>query len=783
MSTTKMFEALREALVATQPEPVSAVGIDLGTTKSCAAIARFDPESKQITCECVEYPEPGVPGAPIAVPSVVAVKNDEVFVGHAARRLIGKKGYTPQRDVFAESKNDIGLRYTYWKAPEGYKSAIQIATVILDRLLSGIDDGYDMPVVVTVPASFHGAQRTATLEAATDLVGEDTVRLLDEPYAAFLDMLFRQPDLASTFLREGANILVFDFGGGTCDVAVFTLASAKGAFLPRLRATSRYHRIGGGDIDRAIVHEHLIPQLLQRYDLGRTAFSWKQKRYDIEPQLLPLAERLKLALCRRILDCRAGGKSEDDAEAVAAGEYEVVVGDQSYWLDSPTLTRTIFEQILRAFLDPEPPPESADEYVQRGSIFSPIRHALFQAKLDVQDIDGVLLAGSSSLIPAVQDALRKHFPDARVFSCGSGEALQGAIARGAALQALALAATGKPLIAPVTSSAVGLQTNQGVLHLVDAGTSIPAACSKPLRLLAPQDSASRPVEIAVEVGDGHRVSGRSMWSLPAPVRAGEPLDLTWKLDENQCLELELVRSDHADTEPFHHRFIAPITHIDQGQIARCRMLEREQSIRDGRVSKRELGDAFIALGRDASTLGENEKALHFISLAIMEQGATQHLMNLRGLYREYCGDREGAEESYRAAGQWDPALFNMALMQSKAEHYAQALESIDKAIELDSSREASVLKGQILEKLGKANDAKLLYVDALSGVIDLKACADYQLYWLLKAARILDRSELIASVQEEQKDRGLKAKIAQRQGLLPDQATGAAAKSKRTANG
>jgi molecular chaperone DnaK (HSP70) len=376
MNTIQMFEQLKSKLAGSGCA-ISAVGIDLGTTKSCAAVAKADPETGQITCECVTYPEPGVPGSPVAVPSVVAVKQGQAIVGHGARRLVGTKGLIPQRDYFRETKNEIGLHYTYWKAPKEFDSATKIASLILCRLMTGIRDDIELPLVVTVPASFHGAQRTATLEAANAALGEDTACLLDEPYAAFLDVLFRKPDAAKAVLRYGANILVFDFGGGTCDVAIFTLATSDGSLQPRLRATSRYHRIGGGDIDRAIVHDHLIPNLLERYNLGRTAFSWKDKRQVLEPQLLPLAERLKIALCKRMTELREAGKAYTDAEAIAAGEYEVSVQDKSYWLESPALRCADLGRILAPFLDPEPPPESGDEYVQRGSIFSPIRHALF----------------------------------------------------------------------------------------------------------------------------------------------------------------------------------------------------------------------------------------------------------------------------------------------------------------------------------------------------------------------------------------------------------------------
>lgn len=199
------------------------------------------------------------------------------------------------RGSFAETKNEIGLRHTYARAPEGFRSATEIAGHLIQHLFeaSGLDtEPFAEPLVITVPASFHGAQRSATLEAADRVFGgSQEVRLLDEPYAAVLDLLHRDPGKADEHLASGATWLVFDFGGGTCDVALFTLqASESAALAPRLLATSRYYRIGGGDIDRAIVHGHLIPTVLERYRLDRTAVSFADKRRRFEPVLLPVAE-------------------------------------------------------------------------------------------------------------------------------------------------------------------------------------------------------------------------------------------------------------------------------------------------------------------------------------------------------------------------------------------------------------------------------------------------------------------------------------------------------------
>lgn len=268
-----------------------AVGIDLGTTKSCLATAGNDGE--EIYCEASPINEEGQPEGEIAMPSVVALTEDRVVVGHAARRLARRKGYANGYRSFSEAKNEMGLRCHYPMAPTGFRTATDIACVLIDQLVVGSSIG-DRPNaahwVIAVPASFHGAQRRATLYAAlsTELMDEDSLSLIDEPYAALLDLLFRRPD-ALDRLRRGGVCLVFDFGGGTCDVAVFDLADDGEALAPRLRATSRYHRIGGGDIDRAIVHGHLLPALLERYGLDRSEVSFRDKRDLFEPVLRGVA--------------------------------------------------------------------------------------------------------------------------------------------------------------------------------------------------------------------------------------------------------------------------------------------------------------------------------------------------------------------------------------------------------------------------------------------------------------------------------------------------------------
>jgi len=185
--------------------PLRVVGIDLGTTNSTIAEARWGPGGAALKVRCVEVEQPTLEGTytHVLFPSVVAIREGRVWVGEGAKRLRSRApelGLEQNRNLFFECKNDVGIAKTYHRAPEGFRSASEIGGKVLAALHAAAlaDDATPVErVVVTVPASFQAAQRRDTLEAARlaglELSGGD---LLDEPVAAFLDYLARQGDSA-----------------------------------------------------------------------------------------------------------------------------------------------------------------------------------------------------------------------------------------------------------------------------------------------------------------------------------------------------------------------------------------------------------------------------------------------------------------------------------------------------------------------------------------------------------------------------------------------------------
>jgi molecular chaperone DnaK (HSP70) len=401
--------------------PIRVVGIDLGTTNSTVAELLWEPGMKNAPdLRCIPIDQTTTQGryTHVLVPSIVALYDDRTWVGQGAKLLRSNPfaKLEEHKTLFAECKNDMGLKRTYHRAPVGFKSAKAIASHVLDFLYQAARAEGEPPdrVVITVPASFQAAQRSDTVDAAERAhIPLPPGGLLDEPVAAFLDYLYSHAQLESNTLNlptngEPRNLLVFDFGGGTCDVALFQLGRQADAELTiEPLAVSRYHRLGGGDIDRAIIHEVLLPQLLSQNGLDPFALSYEEKRLRIQPALLTVAEALKEKTCKEISRQKSLGLW-DPAKAAAVvqrvpGQHVISLGEQKLVLQSPQMTAPEFENILRPFLDTDLPYPREDEYRLTCSIFAPIMDALLRANKEPEEIHLCLLVGGSSLIPQVRE--------------------------------------------------------------------------------------------------------------------------------------------------------------------------------------------------------------------------------------------------------------------------------------------------------------------------------------------------------------------------------------------
>lgn len=762
---------------ATVPSPVRVLGIDLGTTNSTVAeIIWARDQTQPPVARCLEIEQPTETGVYIhvLVPSVVALYQGQVWVGEGAKRLRANASLRRNKDIFYECKNDIGARRTYHLAPSGFRSAAEIGAQVLAFLKAAADASSELPVtrtVVTVPASFQVAQRSDTLRAA-QLAGLNLQSgdLLDEPVAAFLDYLVTHRDAVLTWPDQPQNLVVFDFGGGTCDVATFQvhIGGARHPIEIAPLAVSRYHRLGGGDIDAAIVHEVLIPQLIEQNGLDPNALEYDQRKRHLEPALLSVAEALKVGLCIEIARLHSFGRYTDaDKEAIVKthpGAWPCPCpGYPSLVLRSPRLTAAQFEELLKPFLDRDLLYARETEYYLTCSIFAPLQDALERAGLGAADVDLCLMVGGSSLIPQVQEAIRSFLPRARVLTYDDRDSTQVAVARGAGYHALALALFGRGLVQPVAHDTISLRTASGLLELVPKGVALPFPgpdrFAEHLELVVPQTALAGSIPLRVELvaGSEARPVFVAIWDIPGPVNRGEPLRLRVQMDANQCLHLELSLRDQVDAKPFACTVENPLTLVVNPHPIRQRIEEIEESLRIGKVASKDIPKVLRELADNYVELGQFDKAIDYLQQALRRKGPDAGLLNALGIVygrkRDWEREEKAYREAFRAAPHWAGPLFNLALSQYHRGQFDVAEATICEALAVEQDPPYLVLHAMILEKRGQNAQAKSVLADALNRFDPVAALDDWRLGWLRTAAQMLPDPALLQATTAEQERR------------------------------
>ncbi|RLT10808.1 MAG: Hsp70 family protein [Planctomycetota bacterium] len=184
-----------------------AVGIDLGTTYSC--IAWLNEHGQPVTIPNQE--------GELSTPSVVFFDGKQPIIGtEAMRNAIA----SPER-VIQHAKRFMGSPEKFWKIDDTRYSPVHISGMILRKLIAAAQEqiGEISEAVITVPAQFSDAHRHATMQAG-HAAGLDRIEMINEPVAAALCHVLGNEGLAFTELAIDQQLLVFDLGGGTLDMAI-----------------------------------------------------------------------------------------------------------------------------------------------------------------------------------------------------------------------------------------------------------------------------------------------------------------------------------------------------------------------------------------------------------------------------------------------------------------------------------------------------------------------------------------------------------------------------------
>ena len=490
------------------------IGIDLGTTYS--AVGVWDNTKGSV------YIIPNEEGSN-TTPSWVSFSEGEIVVGQVAKdnhsiypeatiygvkRLMGKR--------YEDESVQVDLQdgsYTYKIRGDNFSNIYicipeykdftpeEISAQILMKMKYTAERYLGHPVkkaVITVPAYFNDAERSATKNAAI-IAGLDCMRIINEPTAACLCYGLDKK-------REFSKVLIYDLGGGTFDVSILEII--HGAI--NVLSTNGDKHLGGEDFCKRVI-DFLIEKFEAKYH-ENVVLSGENLC-----KLKEVAEKAKRQL------------SQTKVTKVSFSLQDENGSCKSF---STTLTRTIFEDLCRDLFD---------------STLEPIRVALEDAELQREDIDEVIMVGGSTRIPHIQDLVSQYF---------NGKTLNNSInpdecvAYGASVQAAILGKTDtttktdEMVLVDVIPLSLGVKTQNGKMtKIIRKNSSVPVSLTMTFTTIT-DNQESTLIEIYEGerdfVKDNHLLGNFELCGIQKALKGIPKIDITYSVDENGILTVSAI---------------------------------------------------------------------------------------------------------------------------------------------------------------------------------------------------------------------------------------------------
>ncbi|MBT95359.1 MAG: molecular chaperone DnaK [Acidimicrobiaceae bacterium] len=450
-----------------------AVGIDLGTTNSVVAVLEGGEPTVIANAEGSR-----------TTPSVVAfAKDGEVLVGEVAKR----QAITNPDRTIRSVKREMGTNWSLDIDGKDY-NAQEVSARTLMKLKRDAEAYLGDTVteaVITVPAYFDDAQRTATQEAGK-VAGLEVLRIINEPTAAALAYGLEKGD-------EDQTILVFDLGGGTFDVSVLEIGD--GVF--EVKSTSGDTTLGGDDWD-----ERVITWLVESFN--------NDNGVDLSKDNMAM-QRLKEAAEKAKIELSSSQSTQINLPFVTATDAGPLHMDYA-------LSRSKFQELTADLLE---------------RCRKPFEQAIKDAGFSMSEIEHVILVGGSTRMPAVTELVQSMTGKEPNKSVNPDEV----VAVGAAVQAGVLRGEVKDiLLLDVTPLSLGIETKGGVMtKMIERNTTIP---TRRTEVYTTAEDNQPSVEIHVlqgerEMSQFNKTLGKfQLVDIPPAPRGVPQIEVTFDIDAN-----------------------------------------------------------------------------------------------------------------------------------------------------------------------------------------------------------------------------------------------------------
>ena len=458
------------------------IGIDLGTTNSCVAVM----EGGEATVI------PNKEGAR-TTPSVVGfAKDGERLVGQVAKR----QAVSNASRTVSSIKRHMGSDYKVNIDGKAY-SPQEISAMILSKLKEDAESYLGEKVtqaVITVPAYFSDSQRQATKDAGK-IAGLEVLRIINEPTAAALAY-----GLDKDASQKGQKVLIYDLGGGTFDVSILEIED--GVF--EVLATNGDTMLGGDDFDKRVM-DYILKDFKEKEGIELSdAMTMQRIKEAAEKAKIELSGVTKTNINLPFITMTADGPKNIDLD----------------------LTRAKFDALTSDLV---------------AKTIVPLKKALADAKLTMNDISKVILVGGSTRIPAVVQAVKEVTGKEPFKGINPDEC----VALGAAIQGGVLAGDVKDvLLLDVTPLSLGIETMGGVFtKLIERNTTIPTSKSQIFSTAADNQTA---VDIRVLQGerpmanDNKELGRFQLDGIPPAPRGIPQIEVTFDIDANGIVNVKAI---------------------------------------------------------------------------------------------------------------------------------------------------------------------------------------------------------------------------------------------------